>query len=55
MKRATKVKSLVVTMAAGLALLAVPAMAEHKDTAAATEEHCAHSPRQVVEAFIPLF
>lgn len=54
MARAKQAKSLMAAMATGLALLVVPAMAEQPE-GATTEKHCAHSPRQVVEAFIPLF
>lgn len=55
MRRATKAKSLAAAMATGLALLTIPAIAEHHDGAKASEEQCALSPRQVVQAFIPLF
>lgn len=39
----------------GLSLLAFPAMADHHAAAGSADTACTMSPREVVEAFVPLF
>lgn len=48
-------RRLMLAMAAGIGLLAAPALADHHASDTAKEPACDLAPREVVEAFIPLF